>query len=62
MLRILINEMGLPEKVDVHQSSNFPRLDEAARQAGLHAVFKPHTENGRAVAVFVIVPVNFSIK
>jgi protein TonB len=62
VLRILINEQGLPERVDIHQATGFARLDEAARQAAMRAVFKPHRENGRAVPVFVMVPVNFSIK
>ncbi|QYF95527.1 energy transducer TonB [Massilia sp. PAMC28688] len=61
MLRILINEKGRPEQALVHSSSGSPRLDEAGRQAALRAQFKPHMEDGRAVAVYVIVPVNFQL-
>lgn len=61
MLRILVNERGTPDQVQVHSSSGSPRLDEAGRQAALRAQFKPHMEDGRAVAVYVIVPVNFQI-
>lgn len=62
VLRILINEKGLPERVDVQQSAGFARLDEAARSAALRAVFKPHLEDGRAVPAYVLVPINFALK
>lgn len=61
MLRILVNERGTPDQVQVHSSSGSARLDEAGRQAALRAQFKPHMEDGRAVAVYVIVPVNFQL-
>jgi protein TonB len=61
VLRILVNEKGLPDQVQVQRSSGFARLDEAGRQAALRALFKPHMEGGRAVAVFVIVPLNFTL-
>jgi protein TonB len=61
MLRILVNEKGLPDQVQVHTSSGSARLDEAGRQAALRAQFKPHMEGGHAVAVYVIVPLNFQL-
>jgi periplasmic protein TonB len=61
MLRILVNEKGRPERVDLQQSSGSVRLDEAARQAVLHALFKPHIEDGKAVAVYAIVPIKFEL-
>lgn len=62
LLRILINEHGQPERADLESSSGFARLDEAARQAAMHALFKPHRENGRPIAVYVMVPIIFSLK
>lgn len=62
MLRVLVSERGRPEKVDVQMSSGYARLDEAARQAALRAVFKPHLEDGQAVAVYALIPINFSIQ
>jgi len=62
MLRVLVSERGHPEKVDVQKSSGSARLDEAARQAALRAVFKPHLEDGRPVAVYALIPINFSIQ
>jgi protein TonB len=61
VLRVLVNEKGLPDQVLVQSSSGFARLDEAGRQAALHALFKPYMEDGRPVAVFVIVPLNFTL-
>lgn len=61
ILRILVNERGIPDQVLVQTSSGSARLDEAGRQAALRALFKPHVEDGRAVAVYVIVPLNFQL-
>jgi len=62
MLRVLVSERGHPEKVDIQKSSGFARLDEAARQAAMRALFKPHLENGEPVAVYALIPINFSIQ
>jgi protein TonB len=61
VLRVLVNEQGLPDQVVVQTSSGYPRLDEAGRQAALRALFKPHMVDGRPVAIFVIVPLNFQM-
>jgi protein TonB len=61
MLRVLVNEKGRPERVDVQKSSGYARLDEAARQAVLRALFKPHVEDGKPVAVYAIVPIKFQL-
>ena len=61
VLRVLVNEKGKPDQVLVQSSSGSSRLDEAGRQAALRALFKPHLEDGRPVAVFVIVPLNFQL-
>lgn len=61
ILRVLINDKGHPERADVRQSSGIPRLDEAGRQAVLGALFRPHIDNGHAVAVYAIVPIRFQL-
>lgn len=61
VLRVLVNEKGMADQVLVQTSSGSARLDEAGRQAALRALFKPHVEDGRAVAVYVIVPLNFQL-
>ncbi len=61
VLRVLVNEKGQPAQVTVLTSSGFARLDEAGRQATLRATFKPHLEEGRAIAVYVDVPLTFAL-
>lgn len=61
VLRILVGENGKPDQVTVQSSSGFTRLDEAGRQAALRVQFKPHIEEGRAVPVYVLLPVNFQL-
>ena len=61
VLRVLVNEKGRPERVEVQKTSGSPRLDEAARQAVLRAVFKPFIEDGKAVPAFAIIPIRFQL-
>lgn len=61
VLRILVGENGKPDQVQVQTSSGFSRLDEAGRQAGQRVQFKPHMEDGRAIQVYVILPLNFQL-
>lgn len=60
-LRVLINEKGRAEKVDVQKSSGSERMDEAARQAVMRALFKPYVEDGKPTPAFAIVPINFTL-
>lgn len=61
MLRVLVSDKGLPESVDLQKSSGSARLDEAAKQAVLRTRFKPYLEDGKALAVYVIVPITFQM-
>jgi protein TonB len=61
LLRVLVNEKGQPESVAIQKSAGLARLDEAARQAVLKWLFKPYSEDGKAVSKFVLVPVNFQL-
>jgi protein TonB len=61
ILRVLVNEKGRPERIELQQSSGSARLDEAARQAVLRAIFKPYVEDGRPLAVYAIVPIRFQL-
>ncbi|HJV51840.1 MAG TPA: TonB family protein [Noviherbaspirillum sp.] len=61
VLRVLVNEKGRPERVELQKSSGSARLDEAARKAALRALFKPFIEDGKAVPAYAIVPINFQL-
>lgn len=62
MIKALVDETGHAVSVVVHQSSGRPRLDEAAKRAVMEALFKPYREDGRAVQVYVVVPVIFKLE
>jgi protein TonB len=62
MLRIYIDEAGLPRTVQVDRSSGHPRLDEAGATAMKKARFRPYTENGQAVAGWAFVPLDFVLE
>lgn len=59
LVRVLINERGLPEQVAIEKSSGFSALDEEGLASVQHALFKPKLEDGKPVAVYALVPVNF---
>jgi protein TonB len=61
VLRVLINAQGQAERIELQHSSGSARLDEAARQAVLRAVFQPYLENGRPVPVFALIPISFQL-
>jgi len=62
MLRIYIDEAGLPRAVQVEKSSGHARLDEAGAAAMKKARFRPYTENGQAVAGWAFVPLDFALE
>ena len=62
LLRVLVNQHGRAERVDVKRSSGSPQLDEAARVAAMQALFKPHMEDGRPTAVYAVIPIKFAIE
>jgi len=62
VMRVLVNEKGQPEKIELHQSSGSHRLDEAARIAIMRSLFKPYHEDGKALPVIATATINFSLE
>ncbi len=62
LLRVLISEQGRPERADIQKSSGSTRLDDAAKKAVLQTLFKPYIEGGRALTVYAMVPIIFSLR
>lgn len=60
-LRVLINEKGRADKVEIQKSSGSLRMDDAAREAVQRALFKPYLEDGRPTPAYAIVPINFTL-
>jgi protein TonB len=61
LVRVMIDTEGRPCDVRVNRSSGFQLLDNAAREAVQHWVFKPHRENGIARNALVTIPIEFSL-
>lgn len=61
VVRVLIDRSGHAERVELHQPSRFPRLNEAALRAAHEALYRPYTENGEALVVWALVPVLFEL-
>jgi protein TonB len=59
---VLVGDKGQPERANIRESAGYPKLDEAARQAVPSASFKPHLGDGRAVPVYVLVPISFNLR
>lgn len=62
VLRVLIDDKGLPRQIVVQQSSGHARLDNAALDAMKDARFKPYTENGVALPVWAPAPIAFDLE
>ncbi len=61
VVRVQIDERGLPVAVAVSVSSGFARLDEAAVRAVRAARFRPYIEGNRARAAYALVPIRFDL-
>lgn len=58
-LKVVVNEKGYAERVEVQKSSGYHRLDEAAKAALQRAIFKPYLEDGKALAVVATATISF---
>jgi len=62
LLKVRVTPDGRAAAVDVEKSSNFERLDEAARQSVAHWRFVPAKRGDEAVEASVIVPIVFRLE
>jgi len=62
MLRVFIDEAGLPREVRIEQSSGFARLDDTALAAVRQARFKPPTLNGQPISGWARIPIPFELE
>lgn len=62
MVRVFIDENGVPQDEQIDKSSGYYRLDDAAIAAVRSARFKPYTENGHAVAGWALIPLSFDLE
>ncbi|BCB25176.1 hypothetical protein SKTS_00620 [Sulfurimicrobium lacus] len=62
VLRVFVSSDGDAKRVEVKHSSGFLRLDQAAENAVVHWRFVPARRGEQAVAAWVAVPIEFSLK
>jgi protein TonB len=61
VLKVLVDEQGVPQEVAIEQSSGYALLDRSAREQVKNWRFEPATAHGQAVRTWARVPVTFSI-
>lgn len=63
VLKVLVDVDGTPLEVEIQRSSGNRRLDDAAKRQVLKKwKFRPAIRDGRAIQVYGLVPVNFSLE
>jgi protein TonB len=62
LLRVMIDEAGRANRIEIERSSGHSRLDDAARAAVKSALFRPYIEDGVARAVLATIPIEFTWK
>ncbi|MDO9314626.1 MAG: TonB family protein [Burkholderiaceae bacterium] len=62
LVRVYIDEAGLPRSVQLNASSGHGRLDDAALLAVQQARFKPYAENGRPTGGWALIPLTFDLE
>ncbi len=61
LLKVLVSETGMAEKVQVDTSSGFGKLDQAAVEAVKKWSFIPARRSNQPVSAYVLVPIKFSL-
>lgn len=61
MLNVLVDPDGNVQRIEIVRSSGHANLDAAAREAVRGAHFKPVLENGKAIAAWGLVPIEFRL-
>lgn len=62
VLKVLVDEQGVPQEVTIEQSSGYALLDRSARDQVLRGWrFQPATVSGQAVRSWARVPVSFNV-
>lgn len=62
VMRVLIDEQGLPQKAELMAGSGYSRLDQAAEKAVMSWRYVPGQRGGRPQAMWFNVPISFELK
>jgi len=61
LLRVLVDEHGAPQRIEIARSSGHPKLDAAAREAVRSARFRPVLRAGQPAPAWGLVPIEFRL-
>lgn len=61
VLRVVIDERGTAQSIEIETSSGHERLDDAAREAVARAAFRPYVEDGAPRRALVLIPIEFAL-
>lgn len=62
MLRVFVDERGLPARIEMRSSSGHDRLDQVALETVKQWKFVPARRGDQAVSAWVLVPISFSLR
>ncbi len=62
LLNVLVNREGKVAEIKIQQSSSHQSLDTAALEAVRNWLFAPATEGGRAVSMWITIPIEFRLQ
>jgi TonB family protein len=62
ILKILVNKLGLPQKIEIVKSSGFIRLDESAFKSVEKWTFIPGRRNGVVEDMWVQIPIQYTLE
>ena len=62
LLNVLVNREGKVAQINIQRSSSHQSLDTAASEAVKNWLFVPATEGGRAVSMWVTIPIEFRLQ
>ena len=62
LLRVLVNSAGLPQKVELKQTSGSSALDRSALEAVSQWRFVPARQGEKALDAWIVVPIVFTLK
>lgn len=62
VLRVFVNQQGLPTQVELRTSSGFSRLDSVALETVSQWKFMPARRGEQSISAWVLVPISFSLR
>lgn len=62
VLRVFVDPHGVPQRVELRDSSGFDRLDDVALATVKHWKFVPARQGDKSISAWVLIPINFNLR